>query len=82
MGFVMGLPRSQSGYDTLWVIVGRLTKVARFIPVKTTYTKLQLAELYRSRIICLNGVPNRIMSARGTQFRSFGKDYTKPWIPI
>jgi hypothetical protein len=33
------LPRSQSGDDSLWVIIDRLTKIAHFIPVKTTYTK-------------------------------------------
>jgi hypothetical protein len=43
MDFIVGLPRTQSGYDVLWVIVNQLTKVAYFIPVKTTYTRQQLA---------------------------------------
>jgi hypothetical protein len=38
------LPRTQSGYDSIWVIVDRLTKVAQFIPVKTTYSGPQLVE--------------------------------------
>jgi transposase InsO family protein len=46
----------------------RWTKVAHFIPVKTTYSKLQLAELYMLRIVCLHGVPKKIVSNRGTQF--------------
>jgi transposase InsO family protein len=66
----MGLPRTQSGYDSIWVIVDRLTKVAHFIPVKTTYSGPQLAELCMSRIICLHGVPKKIVSDRGTQFTS------------
>jgi hypothetical protein len=37
MYFITGLPRTPKGYDSIWVIVGRLTKVAHFIPVKTTY---------------------------------------------
>jgi hypothetical protein len=49
-------------------IVDRLTKVAHFIPVKTTYSGSQLAELYMSRIVCLHGLPKKIMSDRGTQF--------------
>jgi hypothetical protein len=70
MDFIMGLPRTQSGYDSIWVIVDRLTKVANFIPVKMTYTIPQLAELYMSRIVYLHGVPKRIVSDRGTQFIS------------
>jgi hypothetical protein len=70
MNFIVGLPRTQSGYDSIWVIVDRLTKVAHFIPVKTTYSGLQLAELYISRIVCLHGVPKKIVSDRGTQFTS------------
>jgi transposase InsO family protein len=66
----MGLPRTQSGYNSIWVIVDRLTKVAHFIPVKTTYSGPQLAELCMSRIICLHGVPKKIVSDRGTQFTS------------
>jgi hypothetical protein len=42
---IMGLPRTQSGNDSTWVIMERLTKVAHFIPVKTTYSGPQLAEL-------------------------------------
>jgi hypothetical protein len=48
--------------------VDRLTKLAHFIPVKTTYSGLQLVELYMSRIVCLYGVPRKIVSDRGTQF--------------
>jgi hypothetical protein len=40
MDFIVGLPRTQSGYNSIWVIVDRLTKVAHFIPVKTTYSRL------------------------------------------
>ena len=70
MDFIGGLPRTQSGYDSIWVIVDRLTKVAHFIPVKETYSGARLAELYFSRIVCLHGVPKKIVSDRGTQFTS------------
>jgi transposase InsO family protein len=53
-----------------YVIVDRLTKVAHFIPVKTIYSGAKLAELYISRIMCLHGVPNKIVSDRGSQFTS------------
>jgi transposase InsO family protein len=70
MDFIMGLPRTRSSYDSIWVIVYRLTNVAHFIPIKTTYSGPQLAELYISRIIYLLGVPEQIVSDRGTQFTS------------
>jgi hypothetical protein len=68
MDFIVGLPRTQTGYNSIWVIVDRLTKVAHFMPIKTTYSEPQLAELYMSRIVCLHGVSKKIMSNRGTQF--------------
>jgi hypothetical protein len=82
MDFIVGLPRTQSGYDFIWVIVDRLTKVAHFIPMKTTYYGLQLIELYMSRIVCLHGVSKKIVSDRGTQLTSmFWRGCMKPWIP-
>ncbi|WVZ51895.1 hypothetical protein U9M48_002995, partial [Paspalum notatum var. saurae] len=70
MDFIVGLPRTQKGYNSIWVVVDRLTKVAHFIPVNTTYSDAKLAELYISRIVCLHGVPKRIISDRGSQFTS------------
>jgi hypothetical protein len=70
MYFIVGLSKTQSDYDSIWVIVDRLSKVAHFIPVKTTYKGSKLAELYIARIVCLHGVPKKIVSDRGTQFTS------------
>jgi hypothetical protein len=70
MDFIVGLPRTQAGYDLIWVVVDRLTKVAHFIPVKTTYSGAKLTEFYISRIVCLHGVAKKIMSDRGSQFTS------------
>jgi hypothetical protein len=57
-------------WDTIpfLVIVDQLTKVAHFIPIKMTYIRPQLVELYMSRIVCSHGVPKKIVSDRGTQF--------------
>jgi hypothetical protein len=70
MDYIVGLPRTQAGYDSIWVIVDRLMKVAHFIPVKATYSRAQLAELYMFQIVCLHGIPKKIMSDRGSQFTS------------
>jgi hypothetical protein len=61
MDFIMGLSRTQSGYDSILVIVDRLTKVAHFIPVKITYSGPQLVELCMLRIVCLHGVVKKIV---------------------
>jgi hypothetical protein len=70
MDFIVGLPRTLKGYDSIWVIMDRLTKVAHFILVKTTYKYSQLAQLYMAQIVCLHGVPKKIDSDRGSQFTS------------
>ena len=70
MDFIVGLPHTQRGYDSIWVIVDWLTKVAHFILVKTHYKGPKLAQLYMEKIVCLHGVPKKIVSDRGTQFTS------------
>jgi hypothetical protein len=66
MDFIVGLPRTRADYDFNWVVVDRLTKSAHFIPVKTNYSSAVLTELYMSRIVCLHGVPKKIVLDRGT----------------
>jgi hypothetical protein len=61
MDFITGLPRTSKWYDAIWVIMDRLTKVAHFIPVKTTYKGSQLVELYIARIVSQHGVPKKII---------------------
>jgi transposase InsO family protein len=70
MDFITGLPKTRPGYDSIWVVVYRLTKVVHLIPVKTTYTSANLAKIYMNKIVCLHGVPKGIVSDRGTQFTS------------
>ena len=70
MDFVVGLPKTMGKYDSIWVIVDRLTKSAHFIPVKVTYNAEKLAKIYFSEIVRFHGVPFSIISDRGTQFTS------------
>jgi hypothetical protein len=70
MDFIVELPTTPSGYDSILVIVDRFLKVAHFIPLKTTYKGAKLMELYIARIVCLHGVPKKIVSDRGIQFTS------------
>nr|GEZ02492.1 reverse transcriptase domain-containing protein [Tanacetum cinerariifolium] len=64
MDFVTGLPRTLSGYDSIWVIVDRLTKSAHFLPKKKTDSIEKLAELYLKEIVCKHGVPVSVISDR------------------
>ena len=70
MNFVIGLPKIQKGYDSIWVIVDKLTKSAYFVPVKTTYSVVQYAQVYIQNVVSLHGVPISIISDKGTQFTS------------
>ncbi|WVZ76278.1 LOW QUALITY PROTEIN: hypothetical protein U9M48_024265 [Paspalum notatum var. saurae] len=70
MDFIVGLPPTQKGYDSIWVVIDRFTKAAHFLPIKTTYRAKQYAELYISRIVAVHGVPLTITSDRGSLFVS------------
>ena len=74
MDIVFGLPKTLGKFDSIWVIVERLTKSAHFIPVKVNYNAEKLAKLYISEIVRLHGVPLSIISDRGTNLLlSFGE---------
>nr|GEX66029.1 retrotransposable element Tf2 [Tanacetum cinerariifolium] len=64
MDFVLGLPRTPSGYDSIWVIVYRLTKPAHFLRMKKTDSIEKLAQQYLKEIVCRHGVPVSIISDR------------------
>jgi hypothetical protein len=68
MDFIMGLSLTAHKYNSIWVIVDRLTKSAHFIPVNTNYSIQKYAKIYISRVLCLHGVPKTIVSDRGSQF--------------
>ena len=70
MDFIDGLPKTRRGNEGIWVIVDRLTKTARFIPVKVTRTAVTLAEIFMREIVRLHGVPVSIVSDRDPIFTS------------
>ncbi|KAK5785605.1 hypothetical protein PVK06_040207 [Gossypium arboreum] len=70
MDFVSGLPLTQSKKDVIWVIVGRLTKLAHFVLIRTDYSLDKLAELYVYQIVRLHGVPISIVSDRDPRLTS------------
>ena len=50
MDFVISLPRNFRGFDSIWVIVDRITKLAHYLPIKTTYNTSHYAKLYVDEI--------------------------------
>ena len=78
MDFIVGLPKTSKGFDSIWVNVDRPTKIAHFLPVKTRDPVVLYAKIYIARILSLHGVPKTIISDRGTQFVSkFWKELHK-----
>ncbi|GJV76027.1 putative reverse transcriptase domain-containing protein [Tanacetum coccineum] len=70
MDFISRLPRTPSGYDTIWVIVDRLTKSAQFLPMKKTDSMKKLTHQYLKEIVYRYGVPVSIISDRDSRFTS------------
>ncbi|GJW01041.1 putative reverse transcriptase domain-containing protein, partial [Tanacetum coccineum] len=70
MDFVSGLPRTPSGYDTIWFIIDRLTKSAHFLPMKKMDSTKKLTRLYLKEIVCRHGVPVLILSDQDSHFTS------------
>ena len=70
MEFITELPKMKGGHDTIWVIVDRLTKSARFLPMKETDKMEKLTSTYIKEIVRLHGVPISIISDRDSRFTS------------
>lgn len=70
MDFVIGLPSTQGGYNSIMVVVDMLTKVSHLIPVKTTYSASDIARIFVKEIFRLHGLPKRIISDRDAKFTS------------
>ena len=70
MNFIVGLPNTQRGHDAIWVVVDRLTKMAKFIPTKTTVSTPELAWLFVDQLYRLYGLPSTIVSDCNRKFNS------------
>ncbi|GKD88909.1 putative reverse transcriptase domain-containing protein, partial [Tanacetum coccineum] len=70
MDFITKLPKSSQGFDTIWVIVDRLTKSAHFLPIKENGPLDKLARLYLNRIVARHGIPISIICDRDGRFTS------------
>jgi len=70
MDFVVGLPRTLKGKDSIWVVVDRLSMVAHFILIRSTNSASDSAPIYMKEIVRLHGVLHTIVSDRDAKFVS------------
>nr|GEU36453.1 putative reverse transcriptase domain-containing protein [Tanacetum cinerariifolium] len=70
MDFITKLPKTTNDYDTIWVIVDRLTKSAHFIPMRENDPMEKLMKVYMKEVVTRHGVPISIISDRDGRFTS------------
>ena len=70
MDFITALPKVARNFDSIFVVVDRLTKVAHLIPTQTTASTSNIAQLFVKEIVRLHGIPARIISDRDAKFTS------------
>ena len=70
MDFIVELPQTQEGYDTIVVFVDRLLKMVHLHPTKTTATAMDIANIFFNTVFQLHGLPKVIVSDRDPKFTS------------
>ena len=68
MDFNTGLPKRKKQNDSIFIVIDKLSKVAHFIPVKSTYKAVNIADIFLKEIFRLHGIPKAIISDRDVKF--------------
>ena len=70
MDFMVGLPKTKSNHDAIWVVIDRLTKSAYFLSINERFPLEKLVKLYLDEIVMRRGVQVSIVSDRDPRFNS------------
>jgi hypothetical protein len=70
MDFITGFPRTVRKHDAIMVVVDKLSKETHFIPIKSTFKAIDVANIFMKEIFRLHGLPKTIISDRDAKFTS------------
>jgi hypothetical protein len=70
MDFITRLPTSNKKNDAIMVVVDKLSKSTHFIPVRSTWKAIDIAQVFMKEIFRLHGMPKEIVSDRDMKFTS------------